>query len=155
MIVRVCIIFNRASFHFITFISKSWQMEKVGRRSFLQLTMAGIVLLFGFVWDRLIMDHLDLKKGKIRILPFNKNKSVSFADDYVIIHRAEKTTVFSAHCTHLGCIINQTRNGRLVCPCHGSEYNLEGMPVKGPAYKSLEVIPSKITPDGNHIEISG
>ena len=47
------------------------------------------------------------------------------------------------------------RGDRLVCPCHGSEYDLDGNVVKGPAWKNLEIIPSKITSDGTHIEING
>ena len=130
-------------------------MEKVGRRSFFRLAMIGIVALFVFIWNKLVLDHLEMKKQKTNILPFNKNKQVSFAGNYLIINHKEKTTVFSAHCTHLGCTINKTEMGRLVCPCHGSEYDLEGNVVKGPAWKSLEMIPSKITSDGTHIEING
>ena len=130
-------------------------MEKVGRRSFFRLAMIGIVAMFVFVWDKLIHDHLEMKKEKIRILPLNENKQVTFADNYLIIKHNEKTTVFSAHCTHLGCMINKTEKGKLVCPCHGSEYDLDGNVVKGPAWKSLENIPSKITSDGTHIEITG
>ncbi len=130
-------------------------MERVGRRSFFRLAVAGIVAVFGIVWDRVVVDHLELKKQKTRILPLNVNQTVTFAGNYLIIRQEGETTVFSAHCTHLGCIINQMENGRLVCPCHGSEYDLDGKVVKGPAYKSLPMIPSKITADGNHIEIAG
>jgi cytochrome b6-f complex iron-sulfur subunit len=128
-------------------------MGKVGRRSFLRLAMAGVIALFVLIWDRLILDHLELKQQKTRILPFNNNKTVSFDGNYLVVNHDEKTTVFSAHCTHLGCLINKKEGNRLVCPCHGSEYNLDGKVVKGPAWKSLEIIPSKITSDGNNIEI--
>lgn len=92
-------------------------------------------------------------KQKNNVLPFNRNKTVSFVENYIIINHEETTTVLSAHCTHLGCKINQTEKDRLVCPCHGSEYDLNGNVIKGPAYKSLELISSKITSDGTHIEI--
>jgi cytochrome b6-f complex iron-sulfur subunit len=130
-------------------------LENVGRRSFLRLAMAGVIALLVLLWNRMILDHLELKKQKTQILPFNKNKTVSFEGNYMVVSHDEKTTVFSAHCTHLGCIINQKKEDCLVCPCHGSEYDLEGNAVKGPAWKSLGIIPSKITSDGNHIEIIG
>lgn len=130
-------------------------MRKTGRRSFLQLAIVGIVAIIIFIWDRLVTNLLESAKQKIRILPFNKNKTVAFQGNYLVVNHEAETTVFSAHCTHLGCIIDQTEGDRLVCPCHGSEYDLNGNVVKGPAYKNLEIIPSKITADGTHIEIKG
>ncbi|HYW95702.1 MAG TPA: ubiquinol-cytochrome c reductase iron-sulfur subunit [Bacteroidales bacterium] len=130
-------------------------MRKTGRRSFLELAMTGIIALVIFIWNRLVYHHIEMEKQKVRILPYNENKTVSFLGNYLVVNQEEKTTVFSAHCTHLGCIIDQTEGDRLVCPCHGSEYDLNGDVVKGPAYKSLKIIPSKITPDGTHIEING
>ncbi|HKK41596.1 MAG TPA: ubiquinol-cytochrome c reductase iron-sulfur subunit [Bacteroidales bacterium] len=130
-------------------------MEKAGRRSFLRLVMAGIIALFVLLWNRLIADHQELRKQKTQIIPFNKNKAVSFDGNYIVVNHDEQTTVFSAHCTHLGCLINKKEGDRLICPCHGSEYNLDGKVIKGPAWKGLVIIPFKITSDGNHIEIIG
>ena len=130
-------------------------MKNVGRRSFLRLATVGIVALFGFIWNKLTLNRIELKKQKMSVFPFNKNKTVSFVENYIIISREEKTIVLSAHCTHLGCKINQTEKDRLVCPCHGSEYDLNGNVVKGPAYKNLEILSSKITSDGTQIEIKG
>lgn len=130
-------------------------MVKVGRRNFIQLAWLAIIAMMVFVWDKLTLNHLDLEKQKKRVFPFNKNKTVAFVGNYIIINQSEKTKVLSSHCTHLGCTINQTENNRLVCPCHGSEYDLNGNVLKGPAYKSLETIPSKIIADGTKIEIEG
>lgn len=130
-------------------------MTNSSRRTFLQISLAGIVGLFVFIWNKLTVTHIDSEKHKKHIFPFNQNKKVSFAGSYIIVNNSEKTTVLSAHCTHLGCIINQTENDRLVCPCHGSEYDLNGNVLKGPAYKNLEVLPSKIISDGTQIEIEG
>ncbi len=140
---------------FIIFIVNFYLMGNPDRRSFLRLAMAGVIALFVILWNRLILEHLELKKQKTRILPYNRNKTVSFDGNYLVVNKDEKATVFSAHCTHLGCLINKKEGDRLVCPCHGSEYDLNGKVVKGPAWKSLEIIPSKITSDGTHIEIIG
>jgi cytochrome b6-f complex iron-sulfur subunit len=45
----------------------------------------------------------------------------------------------SAVCTHMGCeVIYDANLGRLVCPCHNSEYGLDGRNIKGPASRPLK-----------------
>eukprot|EP00612_Vaucheria_litorea_P002596 CAMPEP_0171459288 /NCGR_PEP_ID=MMETSP0945-20130129/4631_1 /TAXON_ID=109269 /ORGANISM="Vaucheria litorea, Strain CCMP2940" /LENGTH=178 /DNA_ID=CAMNT_0011985275 /DNA_START=392 /DNA_END=928 /DNA_ORIENTATION=- len=43
-----------------------------------------------------------------------------------------------AVCTHLGCVVpwNKAEN-KFICPCHGSQYDANGMVVRGPAPLSL------------------
>lgn len=130
-------------------------MEKKTRRTFLFVLNTGIVALFIFVWNKLALNQMELVAKKKLVFPYNKNRKVSFYDDFIIINENEVLTVLSAHCTHLGCKINKLENDRLICPCHGSEYNLNGNPVKGPAYKNLENILAEISEDGKTIEIIG
>ena len=47
-------------------------------------------------------------------------------------------TVLSMICTHEGCPVNRPVNGRINCPCHGSQYDLDGNVLRGPAQLSLE-----------------
>ncbi|MFV0593534.1 MAG: ubiquinol-cytochrome c reductase iron-sulfur subunit [Draconibacterium sp.] len=123
------------------------------RRTFLKIAITGIVAFFVFIWNKLTLTHLEVSRQKESTLPFNKNKEVSFAEHYIIVTQNNSTTVFSAHCTHLGCKIDKSEGDRLVCPCHGSEYDLQGKVQKGPAYKNLEVLPSRISDDGKNIII--
>jgi len=44
----------------------------------------------------------------------------------------------SSVCTHKGCDVNQVADGLIVCPCHGSKFNLDGTVANGPATKPLE-----------------
>ena len=44
----------------------------------------------------------------------------------------------SSVCTHKGCNVNQVADGLIVCPCHGSKFNLDGTVANGPATKPLE-----------------
>lgn len=61
--------------------------------------------------------------------------------------------VFSAVCTHMGCIVNQIANGRIDCPCHGSEYSItDGAVLAGPAPKPLPAKPFKVTGDSIFLE---
>ena len=43
----------------------------------------------------------------------------------------------SAMCTHMGCTVSLSKNF-ILCPCHGSTYNLEGKVLRGPAQQDLK-----------------
>lgn len=50
--------------------------------------------------------------------------------------------LFSPLCPHLNCPYNyHPESGRFVCPCHGSEYNENGMHIAGPAARGLDPLP--------------
>jgi Rieske Fe-S protein len=54
--------------------------------------------------------------------------------------------VFSAVCTHMGCTVSQIADGRIDCPCHGSEYSIKnGAVLAGPAPKPLPAMPFKVS----------
>ncbi|MGE5244683.1 MAG: ubiquinol-cytochrome c reductase iron-sulfur subunit [Betaproteobacteria bacterium] len=46
-------------------------------------------------------------------------------------------TALSAICTHQSCTITGFANQLFICPCHGSEYDMSGHVVRGPAPASL------------------
>lgn len=46
----------------------------------------------------------------------------------------------STRCSHRGCEVEPFAD-RLICPCHGSEYNLEGTVLQGPAELPLDRFP--------------
>jgi len=49
----------------------------------------------------------------------------------------EQVFFYSNKCSHLGCQIEQIKDHQLLCPCHGSTYDLNGKVIKGPAKKDL------------------
>jgi rieske iron-sulfur protein len=59
---------------------------------------------------------------------------------------------YSAICTHLGCTVlaNLTKDGIILCPCHGSEFNpaQNAAVVRGPANRPLPSLPITVGPDG-------
>lgn len=130
-------------------------MKKKNRRTFLKLIVLGIISFIGIAWNKLTKTYILQKGEKVSVFPLNKNKSVSFFGEYIVIHKNDKNHVLSAKCTHLGCTINKTENDKLLCPCHGSEYDLDGKVVKGPAYKNLEIISAEVINEGTQIEIRG
>jgi Rieske Fe-S protein len=46
-------------------------------------------------------------------------------------------TGFSTTCPHQGCPVAQVQGATIICPCHGSEFALDGSVVKGPAQTGL------------------
>jgi Rieske Fe-S protein len=62
------------------------------------------------------------------------------SEKILVIHSGGgNLSAVSAICTHMGCNVNYDKElGRLVCPCHGSQYSLEGQNTKGPAKRPLK-----------------
>jgi Rieske Fe-S protein len=49
-----------------------------------------------------------------------------------------KVTALEATCRHMGCQINWVgADKKFECPCHGSQYNMSGTVVQGPAQHNL------------------
>lgn len=67
---------------------------------------------------------------------------------YVHRHEADRFTAVSTRCTHRGCEV-AAEGSRLVCPCHGSEYRLDGGLLQGPAARPLVRYP--VSSDGSHV----
>ncbi len=43
----------------------------------------------------------------------------------------------SSTCTHAGCKVSSIESGKIVCPCHGSKFNLDGSVSQAPAQQPL------------------
>ena len=76
-----------------------------------------------------------------------------FDDMKVVLRRQTETEVaaISLVCTHLGCTVNRVETG-FQCPCHGSQYDSDGIVVGGPAPKTLPWLEIEVVP-GGQIEI--
>lgn len=57
---------------------------------------------------------------------------------YWLRKKAGRLEALWATCTHLGCEVHfDTSSSEWVCPCHGSRYDREGIPISGPALNPL------------------
>ncbi|MFF4488595.1 ubiquinol-cytochrome c reductase iron-sulfur subunit [Streptomyces sp. NPDC001544] len=77
-----------------------------------------------------------------------------FADQKVVVTQPKKGEfkAFSAICTHEGCTVNQVVDGKIDCPCHGSQFEIaDGSVARGPAAKPLPA--ENITVHGNSIRL--
>lgn len=116
-------------------------MEESGRarRGFLRgLAVTGVVSLL--LWRYLVPAGGAPKKTLLQI---NKTELPSqgalvFRESRVaIISEGDDLYALSLVCTHLGCTVNVTSK-ELICPCHGSVFNRQGEPLKGPAVQPLQ-----------------
>ncbi len=56
---------------------------------------------------------------------------------------------FSAICTHQGCTVGGVADGKITCPCHGSQFDIAtGAVVTGPATAGLETKTVTVGADG-------
>jgi len=82
----------------------------------------------------------------------NKNSPVG----KVLVVRTSPTSNLSAvnpTCTHAGCEVNwAAKSQKFVCPCHASEFGVDGKVLKGPASKPLKTYKAKI--EGNSVLVS-
>ena len=81
--------------------------------------------------------------------PFDKLKVVggsvatqenSFDSNGILLYRQSENIIlaFSRRCTHAGASLDAFSNGSARCSSHGSEFNLSGVPTKGPANSKLD-----------------
>lgn len=137
---------------------KNTDYTTVNRRAFLEqcvtamtgLTMVGVVApllqgceiaeTFGSQSNQIIVDVSSLDvDGKAVKTTINAPNGLP-----VVVIRQSSTTylALSTKCTHLGCEVGLPTSGFLQCPCHGSEYELNGSIRKGPATAALQQFPS-------------
>ena len=78
--------------------------------------------------------------------------AVPGGDRPVYLHRTRGGVFVAllARCTHRGCQPEPVAD-RLVCPCHGSEYDLDGNVLQGPAERPLTRYDASV--EGDHAVI--
>jgi cytochrome b6-f complex iron-sulfur subunit len=67
-------------------------------------------------------------------------KAEGIGDKILVVHLKDHVLyATSAVCTHMGCTVDYNKNtGRIDCPCHGSQFSLDGAVVHGPAKQPLK-----------------
>ncbi len=78
-----------------------------------------------------------------------------FTNPIILFHQedGELVAVLST-CSHNGCEVRKLRR-KFECPCHGSEYNLEGNVIRGPAPEPLERFEVRVMSDRLEIILGG
>jgi len=118
----------------------------ITRRSFVKWILASIFFFFTFKFLKVKKSAInnavtiDLDKLSNNSAYLIKNKQLA------AIRIDNNIRVLSIKCTHLGCTLN-IAGDVFKCPCHGSEFELNGRLIKGPASKDLKKIDYKVEKD--------
>lgn len=67
--------------------------------------------------------------------------------NFWLVRDAGGIYAMTAICTHQGCTVNGWNGSVFPCPCHGSQYDLNGAVVQGPA--TLPLNHFEVTTDGS------
>ncbi|MFJ2772830.1 Rieske (2Fe-2S) protein [Streptomyces sp. NPDC087300] len=70
-----------------------------------------------------------------------------YTDNNVVVSRisADEYKAFSTICTHAQCPINKLEGHKLICPCHGSQFDAtNGKVLHEPAVSPLHELPVKV-----------
>lgn len=115
--------------------------KKINRKTFFKWASLALMLPFFKVWQNTVSRNRSFASA-IQSLEIDPDLPVGihFYNRVILVKDENEIKLFSSKCTHLGCKINRVEHGELVCPCHGSRYNLDGFPVKGPSVKQLTLI---------------
>jgi cytochrome b6-f complex iron-sulfur subunit len=71
----------------------------------------------------------EIAAGTLVVLPEQK---------VFVVHGGGGFFALSATCTHLGCMTRyEKENNRIFCPCHGSQFAVDGAVTGGPAPRAL------------------
>ena len=83
---------------------------------------------------------------KSEIPPGEAKELIYGGTPILLINRPAKGFVaFSRVCTHLGCLVDYNKaESRILCPCHGAFFDLQGNVLSGPPSKPLLPISLKV-----------
>jgi cytochrome b6-f complex iron-sulfur subunit len=117
------------------------------RREFLAIVGAGALAMAGFgttvtavryLWPEVLFEQEtrfavgrpeEIALGTLLVLPAQK---------VFVVHAPAGFFALSATCTHLGCMTRyEKENDRIFCPCHGSQFAVDGTVTGGPAPRPL------------------
>lgn len=101
------------------------------------LPFAGACVRFHYVRGVVVADRVVVARAGLRGQPYALVETPGLRFPIFVHETApgEYSAVLT-RCMHRGCTV-EPAEGRLVCPCHGSEYTPEGAVLKGPTERPL------------------
>lgn len=135
----------------IAFTNKINRVKLTSRRKFFKSLFVILSLPLSWLWNSAVNRSNEIHSKKVSISSDEISNGISFYDNFIILKENNRIKIFSSRCSHLGCRINKIENNELVCPCHGSIYNLNGQVIKGPAQNSLKMVKFKV--ERNRIDV--
>ena len=131
--------------------------EQMPRRKFLAwlsgvgiagTTLAGVFSTFAFMKPRATYGQPSrFQIGRPEDFPPGARIAID-TKRVCIVREGNKVAAISTTCTHLGCIVAPSMTG-FACPCHGSQFDVDGNVTGGPAPKPLAWFQVTLTPSGD------
>lgn len=146
--------------------------DKLNRRDFIKKSAIGVVaggaMISGFNITNLLANSSGKAKAVftksgddiVVTLADKKNKPLTLIggslivnDETILIHTSQtQFTALSLICAHKGCTVEKDGD-KFVCPCHGSEYTLNGKVTTGPSKKDLIIYETVYDAEKNTVTI--
>ena len=143
--------------------------NKITRRDFIKKSA------FGVIAGSAVLSSFDINKltaksafgkvynvGEDKVIKLSENKDLANVGgnirvtDEVLLIRISLTQFAAVKtiCTHKGCDVDLSGD-KFVCPCHGSEYQLDGKVTTGPAKSNLKSYDTVYDSDKGTVTIKG
>ncbi len=132
------------------------QEKKVSRKTFLAalgiagLSLSGIIAFFAnLLYLKPAVDYGPPKIFRVgQPDDYEVGTMVTFEQERVVVVREKQGfATISLVCTHLGCTIRPSDAG-FECPCHGSQFDENGVVTDGPAPRPLDWYQISLAPNG-------
>lgn len=122
---------------------------KISRKAFFKWLSLILLIPFYKIWQITVArDEAFAESMQTIVIDAELPEGTYFYDRVILIKMKNGLGLFSSTCSHLGCKINKMEHGELICPCHGSRYNLKGESVRGPASEPLKKIDFEVHQTG-------
>ncbi len=121
---------------------------------FFTVNMAGVGFLFAMPRFKEGEFGGTVTIGKAADLPQAGSAPANFPKVKLWVSNTDQgVTALYKVCTHLGCLYNwREQEDKFVCPCHGSQFGLDGEYIQGPAPRSLDrFVVQAVDPNTNEI----
>ena len=134
-------------------------MPKITRRDFLQLGYQAILAASGLLGVGAILRFLGHPTEPPPQTEFDLGPAMNYPPGSrilvtkvpaVVIHNEAGFSALSLICPHLGCTVENNAAG-FACPCHGSKFNADGIPLNGPAGTPLAALQIEQNAEGHLI----
>jgi Rieske Fe-S protein len=92
---------------------------------------------------------------RIPTLAANEQPVVLLAARLIVVRAAaDRFRALSVECPHSGCAVSNVSGSKLVCPCHGSEFDSSGRRLAGPAPTGLTELTSTFDAESRTLRVS-
>ena len=115
-------------------------LTRIGWAGLSVLALASVPALLRFLRPRAWRDRGET----VELGPLEEYRASTVSARWVqrhgfwLVRRAGRLVALEARCTHLGCTPRwMGEQGGFLCPCHGSRFTDEGVPLNGPATQPL------------------